>query len=123
MSGFSQENLASLDFDFTGIRNAKGTGPCTGKGVLDEPTEDRLTAFFTAIGSLRQLTAEALTDESGEKLKELEESVDELRDDLHKALSAVGNGSPTVAQLEELPPRALRAFLNWVIEELTDPKG
>jgi len=123
MSGFSAEKLGSLDFDFTGIKNAKGTGFCTGKGVMDEPSEDRITAYFEATNALRTLVAEALSDKTGAKIKEIEDNAGGMLDDLRESLSAVGNGSPTIAQLEELPPRALRAFHAWVTEELTDPKG
>jgi hypothetical protein len=123
MSGFSAEKLSSLDFDFTEIPHKSGEGFCTGKGVMDEPSADRIEAFFASINALRKLVFEAERDKSGKKIKAIEDDAEVILAGMREALSAVGNGSPTVAQLEQLPPRALRAFSDWVQQELTDPKG
>lgn len=123
MSGFSLESLNDLSFDFTEIPHASGTGFCTGKGVMDEPSKDRIEAFFDSINALRKRVADAAKDKSGKKLEAITEDAEELLTGMRQALSDVGNGSPTVAQLEQLPPRALRGFSDWVQQELTDPKG
>lgn len=123
MGGFTVDKLGSLDFDFTEIPHKSGDGFCSGQGVIPEPTESRIKAYFDAVGKIRARTAEALKDKSGKKLAALEEKSDEMQAELCQIISALGDGTPSEAQLAQLPPRALRVFFDWITSELTDPKG
>jgi hypothetical protein len=115
MSGFTAESLpAALDFDFTGIPQQDGSGPCTGKGTMPEPSEKSLQSFFDSVNALRSLeTAPA---------EEIEARAAGLLDEVRENIVAVGNGTPTLEELRQLPPRAFRAFYRWLLQEFTDPK-
>lgn len=135
MSGFSAASLPTLDFDFTGFPRDDGQeGNCTGKGVIPEPSEERLKAFGEAvsklsdIGEFVQLAKTAGDDpekiEAAKKLGEsFTESAASIKDDLKLALVELGNGALTIEHLEELPPRVLGFFFRWLVEELLLPKG
>lgn len=130
--GFSYEDaLDPLDYDFTGCPRADGAaGPCTGKGRVPEPSEEVLERFSVAL------------EENEERLLPLKEAIEAKdQDGIHAAAEALKAtraeasesfkaavadlcaGSPSRAQLDELPPRVFNAFAAWLTKELLLPKG
>ena len=135
---FGPSQVSKLDFDFTSFpRNDGEPGKCTGKGVMPEPTEDLIKAFFEQVqelrglGDLLKIDKDELASLSEEdrtaflelRKQEIEEKFSAALPKTREAITTLGQGTPTVAELEQLPPRVMRAFSTWVLEELTDPKG
>ena len=108
MSTFAAGSIGALDYDFTAIRKADGTF-CTGKGTIPEPAASDLDAFYVALKGLM----EGADGQDG---------VDSFVGVLG-ALAKVCAGSPTEAELRELPARYLTGFARWLSEEFTDPKA
>jgi hypothetical protein len=116
VSGFTAADaVTSLDFDFTAAPKESGEGFCTGKGVVAEPTSERLSAFFDEIVALQKAASEA---EAGQSSKE-------ALDDMRRIATAVCGGCPSAEEIADLPPRYLGAFSKWLLDELGggDPKG
>lgn len=78
-------------------------------GVIPEPTNDGLVAFFTAVEGLDN-PAEGVT---GEDILAL----------VQKATSAFCSGVITPEQFAAMPPRLFREFAKWLVSEFADPKG
>jgi hypothetical protein len=118
MSGFTAAAVSTLDFDFTGIPSQSNPGLlCTGKGVVAEPTDVAMVGFFTELDALQKGIVAAV--ESGADANT--ESINAMR----KACTTFCGGTPTEAEIAELPPRYLAAFCRWIQTELGggDPKG
>jgi hypothetical protein len=111
--GFDASNaVEALDWDFAPHVQASGTVP--------EPSDRILRGFQAAmtrnltdlgvdraqLGSPQQLVA-ALADVDEKKLEK-------AADKVNKALADLCQGSPSLEQLEQLPPRVRNAFMGWL---------
>lgn len=112
MSGFAADAVDVLDFDFTQIPRDDGNGFVGGKGVVAEPSKDRITAFYEAFFAIRRLATDITAVPTGDEIL-----------DLAQIVANVCNGTPTYDEIALLPPRYLGAFVRWLLKELTDPKG
>lgn len=121
MAQFQIDSVEPLDYDFTGFPKNDGKGKCTGKGTVPEPTKKLLMAYSA---SLRKVYG--LDDEGEEDVKEAVEkdkmNSEERQDEMLSLTSALCQNSPTAAELKQLPPRILAAFMKWVYEELSNPE-
>jgi hypothetical protein len=77
-------------------------------GTIAEPTNERLVAFFDAIGELAKVEGESGTD---------------LLARVQQATSDLCSGTPSAEQFAALPPRLFREFIKWLAGEFTNPKG
>lgn len=112
MAKFSAGHVEPLDYDFTTARRADADGYCSGKGTVPEPSRKDLDEFLGAMGTARA---------AGLSLEEPDAS-DEAWNDLLKSLEKFCKGHPTREQLEELPVRALMAFVQWLVGEFNNPE-
>ncbi len=125
MSTFSYDAIEKIEYDFTSIPNNSGSGFCSGKGVIPEPTQPVLEAYAAGIKKLY-----GLDDEDGKQ--EIEEAMEagdsaaktdgEEAPGLMALTAALCQNSPSEAELDELPNRAKLAFMKWIYGELQDPK-
>lgn len=121
MAQFTIEHLEALEYDFTGFPANSG-GKCKGKGTIPEPTKQMLLDYAEAIRTM--FSAENLSDLTDEEIANAaEKDLDERSDRLLEATSTLCSGTPTKDQLQDLPPRILRAFMKWVYREIADPEA
>lgn len=106
---FNAASIKRLDYDFTSFATNDGAGLCSGKGIIPEPSTARLDAFEKFRATFDAAAA-----------SEADESVLGV---VRKATADLCGGSPTLEELEELPPRILAGFTQWLVEELSDPKA
>lgn len=116
MATFSIKTVETLDYDFRGIPKDGGKGYCSGKGIVPEPSTADLEEYQAAMQELQgERTLEELANA---KTKEQAEQ-------LHKTLEATAafcKGTPSVEELEELPPRLKIAFIRWLGGEISNPE-
>lgn len=109
-----------LAWDFTAFK--------AGKGVIPEPSDERIAAFMKAMMAVAQQegTAElkALAD-AGDDEEKMLAAIAALPEDVmsgSKAMIApyagLCGGSPTKEQIAKLPPRVRFAFFTWLAGEL-----
>jgi hypothetical protein len=118
MSGFTAASaVTALDFDFTGAPRQDGTLFGELKGVIPEPTDERLAGYFTALGGLSEDAIAAV--EAGEDANAA--AVASMR----AAVTAFCAGTPSAEDIAQFPPRYLAAFTRWITSELGggDPKA
>lgn len=129
MSQFTVDTIEALEFDFTKIKHnvqparAKEVKYCSGKGVIPEPTEKQLEGYSAGVKAIFGLDQ---ADDDAETKKQVEGEIVKANESVTKKLmgltSALCQGSPSSAELEELPPRYRNAFLKWVYAEVTNPE-
>lgn len=130
MAQFTSEHLELLEYDFTGFAANSG-GMCSGKGTIPEPTKQMLLDYAQAVREIFETDDLADVDPATmvadsfatEEKDEVSEELDSASDQLLDATSALCSGTPTKAQLVELPPRILRGFMKWVYREIADPEA
>lgn len=130
MSQFTVETIEKLEYDFTGIKHniqpqKKGAAAkfCTGKGVVPEPTETQLEGYSVGVKKIFGLDTAADSAETKEKVEgKIEKSDESTTKKLMGLTSALCQGTPSKAELEELPPRYRNAFLKWIYSEVTNPE-
>lgn len=133
MAAFDIKAVEPLDFDFTGWKKNTGSGYCTGKGTIPEPTQAHLDAFAEGMKNMvGKSKDEKITPEDTANLidKTIEEAGAETESEKNKALekkvikmiAGLCQNSPSEAQLAQLPPRIRTAFMKWVHRQLADPK-
>jgi hypothetical protein len=126
MPGFDSGTVVDpLDWDFT----AHGAG----KGTVPEPSEKRLNKFLTDLTVAQQGAQEALAGvtAAGNDPEKMLAAIAELPDGalpsvtsvLTKPYAELCGGSPTLAQLNKLPPRVRLAFFAWLGGELNPEAG
>lgn len=106
----------TLSYDFTGFARANGE-PCTGKGSIPEPSLDALADFLSAA---KALESTPLPGRTGGVV--LTKRIEGTQADMISAISYLAGGTPTRAELEELPYRMLVAFFRWLADELKCPR-
>lgn len=105
MSAFSAaESVDDLAFTFVPFADVKGTIP--------EPTDGLLGAFFDVVNEYRTKTPE-----------ELEALGSESLDISRQAVADLSGGTLTLEDLKKVPPRVFGVFFQWLLKELTNPKG
>lgn len=105
MSGFSAvEAVEALDYTFEPFVDLKGTIP--------EPTDELTEAFFATVNKYRSMTP-----------AELESLGSESLDIARKAIADLSAGTLTLEDLKKVPPRVFGLFFQYILKELTDPKG
>lgn len=106
---FNVSNVEPLAWSFAGAPRNDGTafGP-EAHGVVPEPTRAALQRF-----------ADALTAASKAEPKDGDDGYDELL----KVVGGLCDGSPSVEDLAQLPPRYFSEFCSWLREELFAPKA
>ena len=113
MAGFTAASVSTLDFDFTGVAVPPGVAPFTAKGVVAEPTDAALNAFYAGMSNLRDAITSETTDPTEDQFAKV-----------RKVVIDFCAGSPSAEVLGALPPRYLQAFTRWLLTELGggDPK-
>jgi hypothetical protein len=123
MSGFTAAgSVPSLDYDFTAAPRLDGAGNLTLKGVLPEPTDERLVAFYEALNAMRKAAAKDDSDVNAEA-----DDADAQRTVIEKTRAVVVDfaaGTISPEDIAQIPPRYLSAFVAWLLKELGggDPK-
>ena len=112
MSGFTAAAVSALDYDFTGMVVPPGAEPFTAKGVVAEPTDTALEAFYAGMADLRAAVTDEATASDGQIAK------------IRALVTTFCNGSPSPEVVAALPPRYLQAFTKWLLVGLGggDPK-
>lgn len=118
MANFSSSSVEVLEYDFRDFASNSGKGSCKGHGEIPEPTSDALEAYGAATRELFKVETnkdvkEKLEDDDAAKAKSRE---------LLKLTADLCENSPSVEELEDLPPRIQRAFFKWIFKEITDPE-
>lgn len=118
MANFSSSSVEVLEYDFRDFASNSGSGSCEGHGQIPEPTSDALEAYAAAT---RALFAVETNKDVKAKLEDDDAAKAKSRELL--ALTAdLCRNTPSVDQLEDLPPRIQRAFFKWIFKEITDPE-
>jgi hypothetical protein len=124
--------VVALDWDLRPYVDAHGTVPEPSQAKLDAYAKAML-GVFAEMGLDLPATAseedieQALTRHlaEGKTITELGPEVQRMHEAIRKrriaAASKVCGGSPTVAQITQLPPRVREAFLGWVAGFAADP--
>lgn len=121
--GFSyEEHVGALDYDFTSCpRNDDPSQMCTAKGRVPEPCSDALQLFEEESRQLAEEFAAAAEKAGSDGLTaEFQEG---LRARAVKIVADVCDGSPSLEELTQLPPRVFGAFAAWLRREIANPKG
>lgn len=128
MSQFNVETIEALEYDFTAIKHnvqpKKGAVKyCSGKGAIPEPTETQLEGYSSGVKTIFGLDEAADDADTKEKVEgQIVKANESVTKKLMGLTSALCQGSPSKAELEELPPRYRNAFLKWVYAEVTNPE-
>lgn len=113
---FSVDSLEPLEYDFTGIPKDGGKGYCKGKGAIPEPSTKALEEYQAAMQELmRGRSLEALQKQDTEENKKL----------LHQTLeltTKLCQNSPSIEELEELPPRYKVGYMKAFNREMSNPE-
>jgi hypothetical protein len=109
----AKSQVPKLAFNFTGFQRNDGAGNCVGSGVIAEPDTDRLCAWYAAARSLRSAPFGPTAAQTP-----AEEKLERTRASAIGAISELGGGVPSVAQLEGLPYRVLVDFFRWLEDKL-----
>lgn len=117
MATFSIKTVETLDYDFRGIpKDGPAKGYCSGKGTVPEPSTADLEAYQA---TMKEITV-------GRSLEDLAQAdTKEQQEQLHKTLEATAEfckGTPSLQELEELPPRMKIAFIRWLGGEISNPE-
>lgn len=151
MAGFNVTTVVEpLEWDFSDATRVPGATP-DDKGVIPDPTQEMVDLFRARyIGLLEQLEkvevntgvrdSESAVDAANRILEEarrpLLDRIDEwaartaepdknaqlVNDELIRIVADVCGGCPSELQIRKLPSRHLRAFIQWLNEQLTVPK-
>ncbi len=133
MPGFSYTDIAKqFAYDFTGCPKDDGSGPCTGKGLIPEPSLVQIEAFFNSLSKGFQPILDAVASGDADALaasvagdtpEEKRASTLATMAAFREAVAAVCSNKPSLAELTDLPPRIFGLFARYVMEELSVPKG
>lgn len=117
MATFNAEVVGSkLNYDFTSWGGSAG--------VIPEPSDDQITAFFEEIDSLADESDLERAEGDAEAASELVDNLDitEVNKRMISAVSGLCQGSPSETELNKLPPRARQAFIKWIMKQVQDPE-
>lgn len=128
MSKFTVSSVEAVEYDFTAIPKDSGEGTCEGKGFVPEPSKKRMKSFFKSIGELASSDSgenlENMTeDQALNSLNSILENSDRDRGRMEEVVAELTQGSPSKAQLSQLPPRYFSAFTAYLLREISDPNA
>ena len=109
----TRKHSPKLVYNFTGYQRNDGDGKCQGSGVIPEPTDEQLCSWYSACRFLRRGPLPDVANGCAP-----EERLERTRTAMVHAISQLGGGAPSVAELEELPYRTLLACFLWLEGEL-----
>ncbi len=117
--------VEQLEYDFLAHPQYDGTLP--GKGRIPEFTDKQLREFAKALTALEGPTNEIdpETPKGQRKLSEMmaDGSFADKIEATAKIIAAFCKDSPSEAEIMGLPVPTRRAFFNWLMEELFNPKA
>ena len=118
MTTFDSTNHApALSFDFTGFLRGDGTGNCTGRGEIPEPSAGAVREFLTEAGKINLRRPPGRTVGEANPFGPLES----VRRRIETAIFVLGVGEVRAEELEQLPFRVLYSMFRWLAEELQVP--
>lgn len=117
MAGFNAgSSIEPLHYDFTTVEGGEG------KGTIPEPSQEQIEAFVSNFQALvSDLQSRTNGEASGEDVDEAMSHIRELRKHSTQYVSELCSGTPSIEEIESLPPRLQTAFTKWVRQEITDP--
>jgi hypothetical protein len=111
---FDASDVATLAFDFTALVRQDGTGLCSGKGTIPEPSAQALARFDIISRTIDAYLPSPVAPAGQAQAVERTRVLDAIAE-------VAGEDGPTREQLELLEARALRTFFSWLRQQLASP--